>query len=157
MNIEEQDTQNTLVIAQSARGAGVARPHQRAYVRAGGELAIDIAGPFPNGLPVSSKPVGASKTQLPKYILVGVFIPFNKTEADERYERELEDRRTGGGEGPLQREDRVSDKKQSVNYVEILNSRRAGGVIMALRRMVVRINGEHRCQAVYRVHFRPGT
>ena len=121
-------------------------------MRAGGELSIDIAGPFPNGLPISSEPVGVSKYQVPKYLLVGVFIPFSNDEADERYEREFEDRQVGGIEGPLQREDRVSDKKQSVNYVEILNSRRADEVIMALRRMVIRINGEHRCQAVYRVH-----
>ena len=53
---------------------------------------------------------------------------------------------------PLQREDRGGKKRQSVNYVEILNSRRADEAIMALRRMVIRMNGEHRCQAVYRVH-----
>ena len=83
---------------------------------------------------------------------MGVFIPFTDKETGERYERELEDRRAGGVEGPLQRDDRTSNKKKSVNCVEILNSRRADEVIMALRRMVVRLNGEHRCQAVYRVH-----
>ena len=80
---------------------------------------------------------------------MGVFIPFSKAEAEERYDRELEDRQVGGVEGPLQREYRLSEKRQSVNYVEILTSRRADEVILVLRRRVIRINGEHRCQAVY--------
>ena len=40
------------------RGAAVARPHERAFTRQGGELSVDIAGPFVEGVPVTDRVVG---------------------------------------------------------------------------------------------------
>ena len=62
------------------RGAAKQRPHHRALVRQGGELSIDIAGPYAPGIPVTDRPV--VKTQWPRYMLVGAFIPLGQKEAE---------------------------------------------------------------------------
>ena len=61
MNIEELGIRNTLKIALSAREVWV-QPDRidELSSRRGGELSIEIAGPFPKGLQVSSKLVGAT-------------------------------------------------------------------------------------------------
>ena len=55
-------------------GAARQRPHYRAPTRQGGELSVDIGGPYAKGVPVTDRPV--AKHQWPRYILVGAFVPF---------------------------------------------------------------------------------
>ena len=50
------------------RGAAKQRSHQRALTREGGELSVDIGGPYNPGVPVTDRIV--AKHQWPKYMLV---------------------------------------------------------------------------------------
>ena len=67
------------------RGAAKQRAHQRLFTRQGGELSVDIAGPYAEGLPVTDRKVASH--QNPKYMLVGAFTPFGKAEVKARYEQ----------------------------------------------------------------------
>merc|ERR1711989_97385 len=53
------------------RGVARQRAHHRAETRAGGELSIDIGGPYPVGIPVSDQP-HIAQHRYPRYMLVGV-------------------------------------------------------------------------------------
>ena len=100
------------------RGAAKQRPHHRAPVRQGGELSIDIAGPYAPGIPVTDRPV--VKTQWPRYMLVGAFIPFGDKEVKQRYEQEVRDRRAAGLEGPVQMEAFTKPNAQTMYFVEVI-------------------------------------
>ena len=50
------------------RGAAKQRTHERLFTRQGGELSVDIAGPYAEGLPVTDRRVACH--QRPKYMLV---------------------------------------------------------------------------------------
>ena len=50
------------------------RQHYRHIKPEGGELSIDITGPFAEGLAPTDRPVAVSEE--PKYILVAVYTPF---------------------------------------------------------------------------------
>ena len=58
------------------RGAAKQRSHQRVFTRQGGELSVDLGGPYRPGVPVTDRVV--AKHQWPKYMLVGAFIPFGE-------------------------------------------------------------------------------
>ena len=58
------------------KGAAKQRPHKRQALKQGGELSIDIAGPYTPGMPISDRAV--VKGRWPRYILVGAFIPFQR-------------------------------------------------------------------------------
>ena len=75
------------------------RPHHRQALKQGGELSIDVAGPFSPGMPVTDRPV--VKARWPRYMLVGAFIPFKEKESLEQYEQEVRDMRAAGLEGPV--------------------------------------------------------
>ena len=70
--------------------------------REGGELSIDIGGPYAVGIPVVDRYV--AKHRHPRYMLVGSFIPFSERDAKARYDKEVYDRRAMGLEGPVQLE-----------------------------------------------------
>ena len=67
------------------RGAAKQRPRERLFTRQGGELSIDISGPFTKGVPVTDRNVG--EHQWPRYLLVGAFVPFGEKEVKARYEQ----------------------------------------------------------------------
>ena len=67
------------------RGAAKQRSHQRVFTRQGGELSVDIGGPYNPGVPVTDRIV--AKHQWPMYMLVGSFIPFSDRDAKARYEQ----------------------------------------------------------------------
>ena len=56
------------------RGTGGSRPHHRLARPQGGELSIDISGPFNEGITPTDRPV--TEADRPQYILVGAFTPF---------------------------------------------------------------------------------
>ena len=58
------------------RGAARQRQHFRAPTRQGGELSVDIGGPYAQGVPVTDRPV--AKHQWPKYMLVGALYLLEK-------------------------------------------------------------------------------
>ena len=84
------------------------------------------------------------------YILVGAFIPFSEKEAKERYEQEVRDRRIMGLEGPVQLETTTKPNAQTVYYVELMAEKSDAG--SALMRIISRIENQHKCKAIYRVH-----
>ena len=67
------------------RGYAKQRSHRRLPVKMGGELSIDVAGPYVEGLPVTDR--REKKELWPRYMLVGAFVPFPHKEAKQRYER----------------------------------------------------------------------
>ena len=80
--------------------------------REGGELSVDIGGPYPVGIPVSDQTV--AKHRHPRYMLVGAFIPFSERDAKARYEQEVHDRRAMGLEGLVQVETTTKPNAQTV-------------------------------------------
>ena len=64
------------------RGVAKQRPHHRTMTKEGGELSIDIGGPYQLGIPVSDQYV--AKHRHPRYMLVGAFIPFSERDAKVR-------------------------------------------------------------------------
>ena len=132
------------------QGAGVVRPHARKGERVGGDLSIDIAGPFEEGLPVTDRPVSQAKN--PVYFLVGAFVPFSREEANGIYVAETEITHAHNIQGPVQLETQVDDKKKTLYFTEVLPSKRVEGTEPALLRMKARIDSMHRCKAVFRIH-----
>ena len=130
------------------RGAAKQRSHQRAFTRQGGELSVDIGGPYHPGVPVTDRMV--AKHQWPKYMLVGAFIPFGEKEAKARYEQEVMDRRAANLEGPVQLETTTKPNAQTLYFVELLPAK--SDAPMAIIRMVNRIENQHKCKAVCRIH-----
>jgi len=80
------------------RGAAKQRSHQRLFTREGGELSVDIGGPYRQGYPLTDRIT--AKQYWPKYMLVGAFIPFSQKEAMARYEQEAKDAHAAGIQGP---------------------------------------------------------
>ena len=62
------------------QGVGVRRPHRRAATQMGGELSVDIAGPFAKGIFPTDRPTG----KVAKFFLIGAFIPYGVNEAHEK-------------------------------------------------------------------------
>ena len=131
------------------KGAAKQRPHHRAAVREGGELSVDIGGPYAVGIPISDQP-NIAKHKHPRYMLVGAFIPFSEKEAKRRYEQEVRDRRAIGLEGPVAMETLTKPNSQTMYFVELMAEK--GEAPGALRKMINRIENMHKCKAVYRVH-----
>ena len=97
------------------RGAAKKRPHRRLLTRMGGELSVDISGPFMKGLPVTDR---REREELwPRYMVVGAFTSYTPKEAMDRYEQERQDRIAAGLEGPVQMEQIVSDKGRTLYFV----------------------------------------
>ena len=96
------------------RGAANQRPYHRALTRQGGELSIDIGGPYIPGVPVTDRP--AAKHQWPRYMLVGAFIPFGEKEAKARYDQEVKDRQAAGLAGPVQLETSIKPNAQTLYF-----------------------------------------
>ena len=117
------------------RGAAKQRSHQRVFTRQGGELSVDLGGPYRAGVPVTDRVV--AKHQWPKYMLVGAFIPFGENEAKARYEQEVRDRQAAGLQGPVQLETVTKPRGQTLYFVELLPAKSDAG--MASIRMVNRI------------------
>ena len=57
-----------------------------------------------------------------------------------------------GVEGPVPLEEVVDDEQKTVYYTEILVSKKVEDTLPALLKMIARIEAQHRCKAVYRVH-----
>ena len=131
------------------RGTAKQRAHHRAVTKEGGELSVDIGGPYPVGLPVSDQP-NIAQHRYPKYLLAGAFIPFSQKEALDHYNDEVRDRRAMTLAGPVQLETFTKAKSQSLYFVELLADRSEAPA--ALRRMINRIENMHKRKAVYRVH-----
>ena len=83
------------------------------------------------------------------YILVGTLIPFNEKDAKARYEQEVRDRRAMGLEGPVQLET-TKPNAQTLYYVEVMAEK--SNAPCAIMRIISRIENQHKCKAVYRVH-----
>ena len=82
--------------------------------------------------------------------MVGAFTAFTEKEAKERHEQEVRDRRIMGLEGPVQLETTTKPNAQTVYYVELMAEKSdAGGSLM---RITNRIENQHKCKAIYRVH-----
>ena len=96
------------------RGVARQRPHMRRYTRQGGELSIDIAGPYTPGAPVTDRKV--TESLWPRYFLAGAFVPFAEKDARERYDKEVRDRHAVGLEGPVQSETRSKNALFCQNY-----------------------------------------
>ena len=122
------------------RGVAKQRAHHRAAIREGGELSVDIGGPYPVGIPVSDQP-NIAKHRYPRYMLVGAFIPFSEKDAKRRYEQEVSDRRAMGLEGPVQVETLTKPNSQTMYFVELLAEK--GEAQIALRKMINRIENLH--------------
>ena len=90
-------------------------------MRQGGELSIDIAGPFYLGVPVIDRPV--VKALWPRHMLVGAFVPFGEKESKERYEQEVRDRRAAGLEGPIQLETFPKPGANTMYFVELISAK----------------------------------
>ena len=128
---------------------GSVRPHFRMSNRDAGDLSIDIAGPFEEGLwPHTRIRVGAA----PKYFLVGAFTTFSAIDAMDAYVTAEQHMRGAGIEGPVPLEQCVDEDKRTVYVVEILSSKLASETIPAIKRMIARLQRYHRCQCVYRLH-----
>ena len=112
-NIEE----GHLYCPECKKGAARQRPHFRAATREGGELSVDIGGPYPEGLPVTDQP-NVARYRYPKYMLVGAFIPFSVKEAQDRYDKEVRDRHAIGLEGPVLMEQFTKPDSQTLYFVE---------------------------------------
>ena len=97
------------------------RPHHRQAFKQGGELSIDIAGPFSPGMPISDRAV--VRGRWPRYMLVGAFIPFKEKESLEQYEQEVRDMRAAGLEGPVPFESTKSNG-QTMYFVEMLSEKK---------------------------------
>ena len=95
------------------RGVAKQRPHHRAMTKEGGELSVDIGGPYPVGIPISDQP-NIAKHRYPRYMLVGAFIPFSERDAKNRYEQEVRDRQAMGLEGPVQVETMTKPSSQTL-------------------------------------------
>ena len=100
------------------RGAAKQRSHQRMFTRQGGELSVDIGGPYRQGIPLTDRIT--AKHQWPRYMLVGAFIPFSEREAKARYEQELKDQQATGIQGPVQLETVTKPGAQTIYFVECL-------------------------------------
>ena len=131
------------------KGAAKQRPHFRCVIREGGELSVDIGGPYPEGLPVTDQP-NVARYRYPKYMLVGAFIPFNAKEAQNRYDKEVRDRHAIGLEGPVLMEQFTKPDSQTLYFVEVIPDR--SEATSAIRTMITRIENLHKGKAVYRVH-----
>ena len=83
-------------------------------------------------------------------MLVGAFVPFSEREAKARYEREVQDRRATGLEGPVQLETTTKPNSQTLYYVELFAEKSDSSA--GLMRILNRIENQHKCKAVYRVH-----
>ena len=104
------------------RGVAKQRPHHRAATREGGELSVDIGGPYQVGIPVSDQP-NIAQYRYPRYMLVGAFIPFSEREASRRYEQEVRDRHAMGLEGPVQLETMTLPGARTLDFVEIIRTK----------------------------------
>ena len=131
------------------RGVAKQRPHYRAESKEGGELSIDIGGPYAVGIPITERAFKAG-TFYAKWLFAGAFIPFSAKEAKARYEQEVRDRHAMQLEGPVQLETTTKPNSQTIYFVELLSakSEAAAGIL----RMVNRIEYRHKCKAVYRIH-----
>ena len=127
------------------RGTAKQRAHHRAVTKEGGELSVDIGGPYPVGLPVSDQP-NIAQHRYPKYLLAGAFIPFSQKEALDHYNEEVRDRHAMALEGPVQLETFTKAKSQSLYFVELLADRSEAPA--ALRKMINRIENMHKRKAV---------
>ena len=116
----------------------------------GGELSVYLSGPFIKGLPVTDR---REKEELwPRYMVVGAFVPFTPKGAQDRYDQERRDRIAAGLEGLVQMETTVSQKGQTLYFVELVSSKETKNTSPAILRMINRINNLHKCKAVYRLH-----
>ena len=131
------------------KGVTKQRAHHRAEIKGGGELSVDIGGPYQPGTPITDQ-INVAKHRYPKYMLVGAFIPFNEKDAKRRYEQEVRDRQAQGLEGPVLMEQFVKPGSQTIYFVEVLPEKIDAPA--ALRKMINRIENMHKCKAVYRVH-----
>ena len=118
------------------KGVAKQRAHHRAAIREGGELSVDIGGPYPVGIPISDQP-NVAKHRYPRYMLVGAFIPFSEKDAKSRYEQEVRDRHAMGLEGPVLMEAFTKPNSQTLYFVELLPDRSEAPA--ALRAMTNRI------------------
>ena len=116
----------------------------------GGELSVDIGGPYPRGLPVTDREV--AEDLWPRYMVVAALVPFMQKEVKERYEQECRDRIAAGFEGPVQLETTIIPKQQTLFYVEVIPSRELSYVSAAILRIINRIECIHKCKAVYPLH-----
>ena len=109
---------------------------------------MDIGGPYVQGVPVTDRPV--ARHQWPRYMLVGAFVPFGEKEAKARYDQEVKDRHAANLEGPVMLETTTMPNSRTLYFVELLPAKSDApqGVI----RMVNRIENQHKCKAVYRIH-----
>ena len=64
------------------KGVAKQRAHHRAATREGGELSIDIGGPYQPGTPVTDQ-INVAQHRYPRYMLVGAFIPFSEKGCEE--------------------------------------------------------------------------
>ena len=131
------------------KGVARQRAHHRAEIKGGGELSVDIGGPYQPGTPITDQ-FNVAKHRYPKYMLVGAFIPFNEKDAKRRYEQEVRDRQVQGLEGPVLMEQFVKPGSQTIYFVEVLPEKIDAPA--ALRMMINRIENMHKCKAVYRLH-----
>ena len=76
LSIEQEDTYRTVRIALNAGGV-LERSHHRQVHKTGGDLSIDVAGPFEAGKIPTDQPTAKG----PKYFLVGAYIPMSSDEA----------------------------------------------------------------------------
>merc|ERR1711973_483065 len=132
------------------RGAARKRPHRRLQTRMGGELSVDISGPFMKGLPVTDRK--EKDEYWPRWMVVGAFTSYTPKEAFDRHERESQYRISAGLEGPVPLEQTVSQKPRTLYYVEVTATKKSEEVVPAVLRMINRINNVHKVRAVYRLH-----
>ena len=99
-------------------------------------------------MPVTDRNV--AKHQHPRYMLVGAFIPFSDRGAKFRHEQEVLDRRATGLEGPVQLETTTKPNAQTLYFVEFMAAK--SDASSAIMRMINRIENQHKCKAVYRIH-----
>ena len=122
MITDEEVMLNTHMIVRNAKkGAARKRPHRRLQTRMGGELSVDISGPFAKGLPVTDR--RENQELWPRYMVVGAFMSYTPKEAEDRYEQERRDRIAAGLEGPVQLEEVVSKTGQTLYFVEVVPTR----------------------------------
>ena len=67
-----------------------------------------------------------------------------------RYEQEVKDRQVMGLEGPVQLETTTRPSAQTLYFVELIAAK--SDACSAMMRMVNRIENQHQCKAVYRIH-----